>query len=98
MLNKPVEELVFENGHVVGVRSEGEVTITTRSVSRGSHVSLPIPPEAHLSPPLPIPGHTEIYTHSLRCLQPPIEQLLFNGEARAAGNSTMGGITSANAN
>lgn len=26
MLNKPVEEIVMEDGHVVGVKSEGEVT------------------------------------------------------------------------
>ena len=25
MLNKPVEEIVMEDGHVVGVKSEGEV-------------------------------------------------------------------------
>lgn len=25
MLNKPVEEIVMENDHVVGVKSEGEV-------------------------------------------------------------------------
>lgn len=25
MLNKPVDEIVMENGHVVGVKSEGEV-------------------------------------------------------------------------
>lgn len=25
MLNKPVEEIVMEGGHVVGVKSEGEV-------------------------------------------------------------------------
>lgn len=26
MLNKPVDEIVMEGGHVVGVKSEGEVT------------------------------------------------------------------------
>lgn len=28
MLNKPVDEIVMENGRVVGVRSEGEVLYT----------------------------------------------------------------------
>lgn len=27
MLNKPIEEIVVENGKVVGVKSEGEVSI-----------------------------------------------------------------------
>lgn len=29
MLNKPVDEIVMEDGHVVGVKSEGEVNIET---------------------------------------------------------------------
>lgn len=28
MLNKPVDEIVMEGGHVVGVKSEGEVRTT----------------------------------------------------------------------
>lgn len=32
MLNKPVDEIVIEDGHVVGVKSEGEVNIKTRIV------------------------------------------------------------------
>lgn len=27
MLNKPIEEIVIENGKVVGVKSEGEVSL-----------------------------------------------------------------------
>lgn len=27
MLNKPIEEIVVENGKVVGVKSEGEVSV-----------------------------------------------------------------------
>lgn len=39
MLNKPVEEIVMEGDHVVGVKSEGEV----RKTSLGSEsVSTPI--------------------------------------------------------
>lgn len=32
MLNKPVDEIVMEGGHVVGVKSEGEVIIETSVV------------------------------------------------------------------
>lgn len=31
MLNKPVEEIVIEGGHVVGVKSEGEVVNISHS-------------------------------------------------------------------
>ncbi len=32
MLNKPIEEIVMENGKVVGVKSEGEVSILFSSM------------------------------------------------------------------
>lgn len=39
MLNKPIEEIVVENGKVVGVKSEGEVSsLTYRQSRRGCHV------------------------------------------------------------
>lgn len=34
MLNKPVDEIVLENGRVVGVKSEGEVPHTLRIIYR----------------------------------------------------------------
>lgn len=33
MLNKPVDEIVMEGGHVVGVKSEGEVGVAAQSAS-----------------------------------------------------------------
>lgn len=33
MLNKPVDEIIMENGKVVGVKSEGEVSISCAFVT-----------------------------------------------------------------
>lgn len=45
MLNKPIEEIVIENGKVVGVKSEGEVQ------------TLPCPPSLLPAPQLPLTAH-----------------------------------------
>lgn len=62
MLNKPVDEIVMEGGHVVGVKSEGEVGAAAQSVSvgwrNGGIKSALLPPAggplqaAHLRPQL----------------------------------------------
>uniref|UniRef100_A0A3B3RTM6 Rab GDP dissociation inhibitor n=1 Tax=Paramormyrops kingsleyae TaxID=1676925 RepID=A0A3B3RTM6_9TELE len=39
MLNKPVEEIVMENGHVVGVKSEGEVARCKQLICDPSYIS-----------------------------------------------------------
>lgn len=42
MLNKPIEEIVMENGKVVGVKSEGEVSNAGPSSAEGTARLVPL--------------------------------------------------------
>lgn len=53
MLNKPVDEIVMEGGHVVGVKSEGEVRATARSTHLLRRVRVSPPLVLILPPPPP---------------------------------------------